>query len=795
MRLSIFLPVKNERGMVLVMALILMGLLGALASAYAIMVRADTVLSGGASRAREGFYAAEAGLNVAMAHFAELFSDFNVPSGEDLDEQTLTVGSRTVSYDIDEVSGYAPCTEEDPECYTTIPAGEKFAGLNTIPYRYRVRSIAENSEGDNEAELGAEFDVNNIPIFQFLAFSVPDLYIMPAPSMTLHGRIHTNGNLYLNVNSGATLTIEDSSTMPFVSVSSAGSIYRGGKKSYTGQICSGTVIVDSLLDTVSPSNNLDPKTLACVGDGGSPVSQTTLDGYAGSMEKGIDTIQVPEMDTLERGGDGTFWERADLRIVLRLDLTAASIDFGASTLCPTGPTVVSGPKAGTRQSQALYPIEVQDASGARDEAKTTQLWKFMCERRGAIFYNDRPNSTSTPTNTTYANSRSNYTPSFPDPTSGSSYDNNELVYRRVGEDTSGDGVVNTGDRNDDICPVAANSSIAAPWWRPSYCNTVYSAWPNLIGSVKRTSWYYDYDYRRGGFFNRREGKWIYMLNVNIRALIDWNEYNGDPLFDHTDSSNGGLVFFLSVQGSESASEYNGYGVRVFDSADLNTLGGTFTWPVSEGDPTGLTVVSDQAIYIEGNYNSVNKYPAAVIGDAVNVLSQGWEVPTGPLTDPLDNDRKSTADLSTGYRDVPAQDNFVRNAAYTSTTHTNTLPPSGTAGSFSGSSSLRVNAAFISGIDAAPEGTGYYNGGLENFPRFLESWDSRTLNYSGSFVTLGTPLHQKNDWAVGSGDSGNVYDPPTRLWDYDTDFNEVEWLPPLTPMITYIQQRMYTRFYQ
>lgn len=804
--LSIF---ENERGMVLIMALVLMGLLGALAGAYAMLVRSDVVLSGGASRAREGFYAAEAGLNVAMAEFANLFREFQQPSGDDLEGRTLTVGSRTVRYDLDEVSGYAPCTEVQPDCFTTIPAGEKFAGLRTIPYRYRVRSIAEHGE-DQEAELGAEFDVHNIPIFQFLAFSVPDLYIMPAPTMTLTGRIHTNGNLYLNANSGATLTVQDSPPeMTTVQVSAGENIYRGGRKSYTGQICTGTVVVDTLLDTVAPSNNLDPRTLTCVGSGGSPVSHSTITAYAGSMSDGVDTIQVPEMDTLERSGDGVFWENADLRIVLRLDMTRASIDFGASDLCPNAVLAQAGPMKNTRQSQALYPIEVQDATGARDMVKTRKLWKLMCERRGAIFYTDRPNNTSAPNNnTTYANTGANYTPSFPDPevaTGGNaSTDDNDLVYRRVGEDTNGDGVVNGGDRNDDICPVAASSTDPLPWWRPPSCdnaqnkklNVAYGVWPQAAlgypNAPHASSWYRDFDYRRGGFYGQREHKWYYMLNVNMRALIDWNEYNGDPLFDHTDSSNGGLVFFLSVQGPESNDEENGYAVRIFDSADLNTRGGTFPWPASS-DPTGLTVVSDQAILVQGNYNSVHKYPAAVIGDAVNVLSQGWEVPiTGSGSDPRDNDRKSAADLDTGRRDVPTQDGYYRNDYNGS--HSLVCAPNG-CGNFSNSDKLKINAAFLCGVGDAPEGEGYYNGGLENFPRFHESWTNRTLNYRGSFVTLGYPLHQANDWAVGSGNSGNVYDPPNRAWDYDTDFNQVENLPPLTPMITYVQQRMYTRFYK
>ena len=177
-----------------------------------------------------------------------------------------------------------------------------------------------------------------------------------------------------------------------------------------------------------------------------------------------------------------------------------------------------------------------------------------------------------------------------------------------------------------------------------------------------------------------------------------------------------------------------------------------------------------------------------MGDALNVLSQGWEVPRGCCnqTNTHDNDRKSAVNLASGQRDVPIQDGYSVNAAAL------VCAANGCA-SFNGNTDLQINAAFVSGL--AQEGAGVYNGGLENFPRFHESWSNRRLNYQGSFVTFGAALHQKNDWKVGSGDAGNIYDPPQRWWDYDADFNQVENLPPLTPMFTYLQQRLFTRFYQ
>jgi hypothetical protein len=92
------------------------------------------------------------------------------------------------------------------------------------------------------------------------------------------------------------------------------------------------------------------------------------------------------------------------------------------------------------------------------------------------------------------------------------------------------------------------------------------------------------------------------------------------------------------------------------------------------------------------------------------------------------------------------------------------------------SSTTIRAAFLSGVDVTTVNN--YNGGLENYPRFHETWSGDTLNYRGSFVSLGTPRHNSGAWC-GTGSGCNIYDPPVRAWDYDTDFQTVENLPPLT----------------
>ena len=186
-------------------------------------------------------------------------------------------------------------------------------------------------------------------------------------------------------------------------------------------------------------------------------------------------------------------------------------------------------------------------------------------------------------------------------------------------------------------------------------------------------------------------------------------------------------------------------------------------------------MSDQAIYIQGNYNAYStqtrgqKQPAAVIGDSLNLLSQTWEVPIFAAGRTRANDRKSLSN-AWQHRYVQVQD-----------------APCGPAGCgpnlFYG-----LNAALLGGVDNTAGSS--YNGGLENYPRFHEKWSSRTFVYRGSFVSLGTPVHADGSWTYGN----PIYEAPARDWDYNQDFNRVENLPPLTPKVTYLEQKMYTRMY-
>jgi hypothetical protein len=232
-----------------------------------------------------------------------------------------------------------------------------------------------------------------------------------------------------------------------------------------------------------------------------------------------------------------------------------------------------------------------------------------------------------------------------------------------------------------------------------------------------------------GFYNYREGKYIKMTDVDLRKLAGWVQGvdgGGDPLVDgggnpiyvqhysnHLPAN--GLLYAMrdDIVGSEQP------GIRIYNGSKIYSS-------------AGLTLVTDAPAYIQGNFNSVDKAPAAVISDALNIVSNNW------------SDANSDGGL----------------AARTATNTT-------------------VNAAFISGVDETAGST--YSGGLENYPRLHENWGGQTLTIRGSFVQLW-------ECQVAGGLWGNSsYSAPVRNWDYDPDFLDIDNLPVFTPQVVGLER--------
>lgn len=608
---------QKERGFVLVTTMLMLALLSALLAAYFTTTRIETLTTRLTKDSVAGFYAAEGGLNVRAEQIRSRFVGYNRPAGAspnatgpctganlgsgDFACTTTALGGRAVHTYVNEAAG-------NP-IITTIPPGERYQGLNAQEYRYTASSSAFGP-GDKreEAILELRFKSRLVPLFQFAAFYNKDLEILPGPTMTLSGPVHTNGDLYMN--SDATLTVTGQ-------VTTAGSLYRGRKNQNS-----------CVANTVRVYDPLTARTLVPSCSTRVQVPNSTLTAWNSMIQQQVPVLTVPEPEVFDPNPGQVYWDKADLRLVLRLNgSNNPDTSYGA-----TG-------------------VEVRNGDDSVDTTKTN--------------------------------------------------------------------VIN----NASACPGSISGRAVG------YTNT---------------------------FYNNRELKFIRMLEVDVQALFNCihnnnllatgvGPYNA-ALKRLDDDTEGGLVFHMTVKGPDSNGAANSYGVRLRNGQGLrSSIGGA-------PQVKGISFISNQAAYVQGNFNSTLKIPAAVMADSFNVLSANWTT-----------DTRSTQTLS--------------NRTPTATT---------------------INSALLSGTDTTGniEGSGgqngAYNGGLENYPRFHENWNSAvTFTYRGSFVSLNRPRHVNGTWVYG----GAVYTAPVRNWNYDTAFNDAAYLPPITPRFVYLRQELFVRDFE
>jgi hypothetical protein len=165
---------------------------------------------------------------------------------------------------------------------------------------------------------------------------------------------------------------------------------------------------------------------------------------------------------------------------------------------------------------------------------------------------------------------------------------------------------------------------------------------------------------------------------------------------------------------------------------------------------GLTIASENPVYLQGNYNataaSVVAEPnvaAAIIADSVTLLSNNWNDVNSFLSPTASVGLRNAA--TTGYR-----------AAFV-TGKTLPFPKPAFAGASFGS-----------------------DGGAHNFLRNLENWNIAGViqRYRGSLVSFYTSRQAVGTFKCCGGDT---YVRGDREWAFDTDFLIPSQLPPATPM--------------
>lgn len=194
---------------------------------------------------------------------------------------------------------------------------------------------------------------------------------------------------------------------------------------------------------------------------------------------------------------------------------------------------------------------------------------------------------------------------------------------------------------------------------------------------------------------------------------------------------------------------------------IKLINGTLGNLALTGNGGGVTVASENPVYVQGNFNAnnagfgaANEAPASVIADAVTLLSTQYTDLRG-LQNPT----------QTGNR--PAAQTYFRLAIAGGKNMNFPIPTTWAACSDYGT-----------------------DGGVHNFLRYVENWGGVNSWYQGSLVSL-----YYSRQGVGTFKScGVVYNAPTRHYSFDTNFLNPAQLPPGTPRFQDIDNLGYHQDY-
>jgi hypothetical protein len=224
-------------------------------------------------------------------------------------------------------------------------------------------------------------------------------------------------------------------------------------------------------------------------------------------------------------------------------------------------------------------------------------------------------------------------------------------------------------------------------------------------------------------------------------------------------------------------------IRLFDAETLSFSAGT-----GKLSPTkGITISSENMLYTWGNVNTTgissipaggstlnnggylgSQIPMSIVCDALFPLSKTWFDGLSAMYPEGSSSPLSAA--GTGYR--------IADANLANVTQSTSVRAAVIIGSTKGAMTANPGRN-ASGLRK--------NGGINNFPRFLELWNSegtiRPFNYTGSIIPLYYSTQALSQW---ENDTSVIYTPPQRNWSFDDTFLNPNKLPPGTPFFQYLQ---------
>jgi Tfp pilus assembly protein PilX len=250
---------------------------------------------------------------------------------------------------------------------------------------------------------------------------------------------------------------------------------------------------------------------------------------------------------------------------------------------------------------------------------------------------------------------------------------------------------------------------------------------------------------------------------NLYGAAATNALTADPSCTVTSPSTIWPMTYVihAIEARQNPNPFFRRAVKIVDGNLLTALG---TCPGTV--PCGLAIATENPAYVFGDFNANSagggfadsNVAVSVNADAVTLLSNNF------------NDVNTFA--------FP----YVFNA------------PTGAGGPVRNAATTFYRTAIMAGKGISfpqPAGTAQdygTDGGVHNFLRYIENWGGQTLNYRGSIISMYTNRQATGTYKCCT----TVYSPPTRGYNFDTEFLTPSLLPPRTPLFRDVNTTGFTQ---
>jgi len=569
-------------------------------------------------------------------------------------------------------------------------ASDPLSSRNVLVRQVRVygRATVRDSRGvESVSRCRATLQIRDAPLFSYAVFYNMDMEVAPGVTMDIVGPVHTNKNLYVCGQSGASLRFHDT-------VTAVGGVYHTLKTGYGESVGSG------IISFANDAGNL----VAMNTGSAHGYDSTYADWYNKSMALWDGNVQ-----------DSAYGVQKCASVSLpdyeEDDLATATIDDALNYAY-----------------QMILPLNTSASANASVEEQ-----KFVYKAGLVLVITTASNNITT--YSLYAQKHDS---------------DGKLVYSGTAP-----------DRTFLCSSTSTDPEIAANL-------AAIFAVNNYASHTSGTATIVD-----GGLYDTRRQKGVDLFEINMGKLRDALERNDARDWGNTSSASdatyapstwwNGIVYveFPAASGTAGPdgvlASQDGYGLRL-KNAQSSGSGSTYTPGIPDpswSSATGTTLVTNNVMYVQGNYNADGKSStgssttvddpkdpaAALAADAITLLSPGW-----------------------------ADAESARQVAKSTTTY-----------KYAGATSdyLEISAALIAGIVPTNKANnGYGSGSVNNLPRFLEVWN-QTVRYRGSLVALYESEIAIQPFRTSLSSSNYVFSPPQRDWGFNSLFSSGVY-PPGTP---------------